>query len=489
MSSTSVLPYLNLTDKEIGKKINCLFILNGNLHVEQDKMNLILTLVNTEDGSVVNYFRYKKELEDIIELPGIIAQSVAKELRIELSDAEKNRIEKVPTLNLTAYDFFQRGREEHFKYWANPNRLESLNMAEKFYKKALEYDSTFARAYTGLAMVYWSKNYWTDYFKPNFLDSVNILVNKALSFDSELSEAYVMNGEYLRVNGFYKEAEKEYDKALGLNPNDWMAYIGKANLSAFDVLERIKNLHQVVSLNRGNLLPAIFKRLYVAYLEAGFIQQAMHFATEKVQLDEDSVEYFVSIANFEYHNKNYHKAKDYLLKAYKMDTSHVDLLNQIGWCYDCLGQFDKSLKYYRRITDILETQDELLVFQYDNLHRMGYSFYMNGDTAMAESYFDLQVKICTTAIGENRVYSEYFHYDLAGVQAFRGEKEKAYENLEILSQKEGFPYWFAVLVQVDPLFNSLRGEERFEEFVNEVQIKYSKEHQRVKNWLEEQNIF
>ena len=143
----------------------------------------------------------------------------------------------IPTLNLTAYDFFQRGREEHYNYWTDFNNLEALNRAEKLYNKAIESDSTFARAYTGLSIIYWEKNYWTSYFKHNFLDSVKMLVNKAFSLDPELPEAYVMNGEYLRANGFLKEAEKEYDKALELNPNDWMAYMGKAKLyTQFDVL-------------------------------------------------------------------------------------------------------------------------------------------------------------------------------------------------------------------------------------------------------------
>jgi len=108
MSSSSVLPYSNETDKVIGKKINCSFILSGNLHVEEDEMNLILTLVNAANENVIKSFNYKNELNNIIELPGIIAQSVARELNAELSEEEKQRIEKIPAINLTAYDFYRR---------------------------------------------------------------------------------------------------------------------------------------------------------------------------------------------------------------------------------------------------------------------------------------------------------------------------------------------------------------------------------------------
>jgi len=64
------------------------------------------------------------------------------------------------------------------------------------YKTALKYDSTFALAYSGLASVYWGKNYYKDYFSEYFLDSVLLLANKALSFDDQLSDAYYIRGAY-----------------------------------------------------------------------------------------------------------------------------------------------------------------------------------------------------------------------------------------------------------------------------------------------------
>ena len=62
-------------------------------------------------------------------------------------------------------DFYQRGREEHIKYWhikswSDIDNIEALGKAEYFYNKALEYDSTFARAYIGLTWVYFDKNYF-----------------------------------------------------------------------------------------------------------------------------------------------------------------------------------------------------------------------------------------------------------------------------------------------------------------------------------------
>jgi tetratricopeptide (TPR) repeat protein len=162
------------------------------------------------------------ETNDIINIQSQIAQSIASELKAKITTDEKQLINKIPTTNLTAYDFYQQGREEYTKW--------SLKKAENLYHKALKYDSTFARAYLGLAEIYWAKFYWKTYFKENFLDSCLILVNKSLSFDNQLYEAYYLKGEYFRENGHIEEALDNYDKALAINPNDNQLYTSKGNI-------------------------------------------------------------------------------------------------------------------------------------------------------------------------------------------------------------------------------------------------------------------
>ena len=82
-------------------------------------------------------------------------------------------------------------------FWLDRDNREAFERAEDLYYKALEYDSTFALAYTGLAYVYWDKHYWESYFSESFMDSVLILADKALSFDPQLSDAYYSQGNLL----------------------------------------------------------------------------------------------------------------------------------------------------------------------------------------------------------------------------------------------------------------------------------------------------
>jgi hypothetical protein len=78
-------------------------------------------------------------------------------------------------------------------------------------------------------------------------------------------------------------------------------------------------------------------------------------------------------------------------------------------------------------------------------------------------------------------------YDLAGVYAFLGEKDKAYENLRIYIQKPTENNWGLNIIKTDPLFDSIRDEPEFQQIVKDQETKYQAEHERVRKWLEERN--
>ena len=72
-------------------------------------------------------------------------------------------------------------------------------------------------------------------------------------------------------------------------------------------------------------------------------------------------------------------------------------------------------------------------FNLNNMHRIGYAYWQNGYKEEAEYYFNEQINHCNRAIELKRSWGIglYSYYDLAGVYAFKGEKDKAYKNLRI----------------------------------------------------------
>ena len=203
------------TIPRIAKELDVNYIVEGSGQKYGNKFVLRVQLIAANDEKHLwgeSFQQEIRETSDIINLQSQIAQAIALELKATITPEEKQLIEKPSTTNLTAYDFYQRGKEEYQKYLSDISNIEALGKAEQLYKKANEYDSTFAPAYIGLARVYWEKRFYKDYFAKNYLDSVLILADIALSFDNQSAEAYFLKGSYYIQRGKPDLAILEFDK-------------------------------------------------------------------------------------------------------------------------------------------------------------------------------------------------------------------------------------------------------------------------------------
>ena len=169
---------------EIAVEMNVSYVLEGSGQREGNKIRLTVQLLDAKNDKHIWSESYYREIEDIFDIQNEIAQLVAAEINALITPEEKQLIEKIPTNSITAYDFYQRARQEHLSYQVGYQTRAVIPYVEDLYSKALEHDSTFAEAYVGLAHVYWDKHYWDTYFSEEFLDSVLILANIALSFNS-----------------------------------------------------------------------------------------------------------------------------------------------------------------------------------------------------------------------------------------------------------------------------------------------------------------
>jgi len=476
---------------EIGEELDVSYLIEGSFLMIEDQVRLTIQLVVAEEGDHVFFKEYDRNYKDIIVVQSEVAKTIAKEIEVAISPEEKQLIEKSPTTDLTAYDFYQRGREEYWKYSSENDNRELLERAEEYYHEALNYDSTFALAYTGLARVYWDKHYWETFLSGNFLDSVLILADVALSFDDQLAEAYTVRGDYYSEIGLAEKAIEEYDKATIFNPNDWLAYWGKAwlyRLIYCDYVRAIDNFQKAVTLNRGSELPTLFESLGGAYLGIGFYEKCKYYIQEAVKLDGDSMRYYRYLTFCEFHPGNLLKAVEYGEKLCAIDTTNDYNLSVLGLIYVFHGQHEEALGLYKRYIETAEIGQDYSLF---DMHRIGWAYWQNGYKKEAEYYFKEQIDYCNRMNELERAASEQLRtfYDLAAVYAFIGEKEKAYENLSFLNQSQNAGVInYNRNLKYDPLFNGIRDEPEFQQLLHDVESKYQAEHERVKQWLEKNDM-
>jgi TolB-like protein/Tfp pilus assembly protein PilF len=490
-SRTSVEQYRGTkkTTQTIGQELGVAYLLEGSFQKSGDNVRLIVQLIKTSNKESHAWANeYDRNWKDIFFVQSEVAQTIAKELHAIITPEEKQLIEKIPTTSLTAYDFYQRGQDELTKFEVNNYNKAALGKAENLFYKALKYDSTYAQAYIGLAEVYQSKHSSAEYyFSKSFMDSVLKLCDIALSFDNKIAEAYIIRGNYYANTGMTNKAMDEYDHSLKYNPNSWEAFYGKGDIYFDDdLLKCIDSYQKAASLNHGLTLPSILKGISSEYSSAGLIDKANYYDLEALKLDGDSASYFNYLSLSEKYQGNYEKAKDLLLKAYSIDTTQSVIASQLGICYMFLNQYKESLKYYEKYVEILKA---LQTFTFLDMNRIGWAYWENGYKKEADYYFDKQKEYCKNQIELKRIWGLklYPYYDFASDYAFRGNKEKAYENLKIFNQRQTMPLWTVTFLKNDPLFYSIRNEPEFQKIVKDVEAKYQAEHERVRKWLEENN--
>ncbi len=490
ISRTSVEQYRNSPKSipEIAGELNVNYILEGGGQKYEEDIRLTVQLIDARNDRHIWSKPYNRKTKDIFSVQSEIAQLIADELKVYITPEEKQLIEKTPTTSLTAYDFFQRGRDEHWKYLTGGDGREALERAENLYREALEYDSTFAQAYSGLAMVYWNKTRWSGFFSENFMDSLLILADIALSFDKQLAEAYWVKSAYYFFNGDAEQAIEEADRAIKFNPNDWMPYWGNGNIySDLDLVKSIDNYTKAISLNRSSMLPNLLTSLGWVYHNAGFIEKFRDCIQEAIKLTGDSTGYYEGLGSSENHQGNYAKAIEFLEKGHKIDTNRIGIIRSLGTSHMFLGHYRESLKYYKTYVERLEASGG---GDLQHMHRVGYVYWQNGHKKEAEYYFNKQMEYCNESIELGREYSRNLNafYDLAGIYAFRGERDKAIENLRKFNQRKWINFIIARLIKQDPLFDTIRNDPEFLEIVRDIEGKYQAEHERVRKWLEEQGM-
>jgi tetratricopeptide (TPR) repeat protein len=152
-----------------------------------------------------------------------------------------------------------------------------------------------------------------------------------------------------------------------------------------------------------------------------------------------------------------------------------------------VGNFEEGLKYYKQSDDL---NQKLGRISYNRLQRIGYAFTVAGRKKEADDYFDRAEEICKSVIRLNRPYAQFgaTQYDLATIYACRGEKSKAMEILRGLNQRPATPYVPAYFMQWDPMLDGIRDDPEFQRIASDLGVKFQAEHERVRQWLEENKI-
>jgi TolB-like protein len=386
--------------KTIGEKLGVSTLLEGTVRKQGDKVRIVAELINAADGIELWTRTFDRELKDIFAVQEEIARAVAESLKVTLLGSDS--AQKSAPKNVEAHNAYLQG---HFHLVRR--NVEDFRKAIDYYDQAIQLDPDYALAYAERAEAWAIFGDLTGQ-RPTAYPKARSDAEKAVAIAPALAEARAALG-FVRclVDWKFADGLAELKRAKELSP---------ANPTANDLLARI-----------------------IVYL--GRFDEAERQARQAVELDPLSTVAHANLARVLFYAGKLDEADAVARKSAELQPTGASNHRWQVLVAAQRGDGAAALREAQLEADEGYRRFELAVAQYVIGDRQA------ADAALA----DLLAKA-----------REGFAYQIAEVYAVRGEKDKAFEWLQIaLDDRDAG----MLSLLVDPLMRSLRDDPRYNKFL------------------------
>ncbi len=216
ISRTSVMQYKGTKKplQEIARELKVDAILEGTVARSGNRVRVTANLVQTFPERHLWAESYDSEIGDVLTVQATVAQAIAHEIQVKLTPQERKMLAGARRVNSEAFDLCLRG-----SYASDTGTAEALEQAVAYFQRAIDEDPTYASAYTGLAFSYYN---WAPGRAPlrELMPKAKEAALKAIELDDTEAGAHVVLASVeLSYDWNWTGAEKEFKRAIELNPN------------------------------------------------------------------------------------------------------------------------------------------------------------------------------------------------------------------------------------------------------------------------------
>ncbi len=445
------------------------YIVNGTVQRDKNKIKVFVSLNDVSSGKQIWSEEYPREVEDIFTLQENIASQIAGAMQVKLTPEEKNRIAREATKNTKALDAYNSALSMYVKlvYAFHSTYGLSLLSDRELYagyletlsscNQVLRLDSNMAEAIVLKAKtLFWKyDNRGPDNFS-GLVDSIELLGQRALALDDNLVDAYIILAKCFIQKGQDSAGLKLFEKALAISSNNFDVNweIGKYYVFK-DPEKAIRFLKKSLRLNPFSIwTPMVYNDLSFVYLNACDFEKAEWYCKKTLASSNRTFATARALWRIEILYLRMGKA-DSLIKysdmAIKLGEPNAFYFKAEAYCY-LKNDWAKGVQIYETAWEKIPNRG--------NGHRFAIALWKVGKNARrAEQLFD-----SSFARGKR---DDPLTYDVAGMYAFKGDRENAYRTLKQLKESEWFfgnPY----LVQFDPLFDKIRNDKEFKDLLQKI---------------------
>jgi len=339
----------NLDIREIGTKLGALSIVEGSVRKAGNRLRITAQLIKVASGYHLWSERYDRELEDVFAIQDEIAKNIVQALKLKLSKREKDILGKVKTQDVQAYDFYIRGRD-----YIHHGHHDETRLAIQMFKKAIQKDENYTLAYAGLADGY-SQLYMYYDRKDDYLEQALLASRKALSLDPDLPEVHVSLGFALAQNNQFKEAVKEFEKAIQLNQKFFRAYYEYARFcrsngkheQAAKLFEKASQLRPE-NYEAALFLVSAYDELHLEAKRKPASQRALDVVRRHLDLNPEDARALYLGAGALVRADDPEEALKWIERAVSIDPNETAVLYNAACIYSGLGKLDMALDFFEK---------------------------------------------------------------------------------------------------------------------------------------------
>ena len=360
---------------QIAKNLGVNLLVHGTVQGTGENLRITVNLENAVENKLVWSQEFAGVPGDLLTLEDQIYSRLTDALSTKPSNEEVAAATAHPTENVEAYNLYLKGKNA---LSGSPDE-KTIQSAVNFFNQALQKDSGFALAYTGLAdsylAMYTTKKdkYWSEHAVEAARKAAQ-LNDKLPEVHAALGSAYAATGQtaqgiaedkralelapnsdeaYRRLGNAYRragqkdEALRALEKAVELNPYYWnnLTALGNAYQTFGELEKAVKVYTQVIELEPNN--PAGYNNLGLIYFSLGKYVDSIPAFQKALQI-EPNAQVYTNLATAYFYMKRYQEALPMFEKAVEMTPNDQSLVGNLADGYRWVGNKDKAQATYEK---------------------------------------------------------------------------------------------------------------------------------------------
>ncbi|WP_434055021.1 MAG: winged helix-turn-helix domain-containing protein [Roseibium sp.] len=285
IARNSTFSFRNSADgiRVIGEKLGASYIVTGSVRKAGQRVRITVQLVDAGTENSVWSERFDRDLKDIFDLQDEITELVASRIESELGMTEQRKAERRPRKNLGAWDLYQLGVAEFYKFTPEANQR-----SQELLRQSLQLDPDFASAHSRLAYaIVLSMVYFDAAPDDERMDEALIAARRALELDDQDANSFFTIGRVYLARREYDLAIDALEHAVELNPYLAVTYCGLGDSLAYEgrLDEAIEQFEIAIRLSPHDPFRwAFYSYRSLAHLFRGEYEDAVSWARKSVQI-------------------------------------------------------------------------------------------------------------------------------------------------------------------------------------------------------------